>query len=476
VGVPLITTFFKKNMEMKKTIKKVILLCLVVGVAVIMGTCSKKQEPNISAPVLNATGNATSSLAALAIYPIDESTIRLDTLNSYKAGPIPFSGDSNQQPTGSTLRVFENDVELGPAHTFHEDIRQIGRGSFSHWGTDIYFSTSDNTNPLTNGRKYAYIIAGIAKGPVTQPGNAVGTPTTEITSKVLGYANVHRPTTGGIIGPAVTVTNLADFKAAVAGPTPKTVYVSGIIKGAGYDPVYVGSNTSIIGESGGTLEGVNLYLFTVNNVILQNLILKNYVTESSVCVKFRSHHIWIDHCDFSTDRSHGWDYWGKDIVVTEGADLITISWCKFHDTNLSVLIGALTADAVAANKDLLHVTMHHNFWYNVSEREPSLIFGNIHMFNNYHLNNGGYSIGARYGATVRTDNEYFSGCNKPLTTNLDGDPVGYFSGVTTNIYLNCGLNNITSAISDWVPNYSYSAILDPAANVPSIVQAGAGVK
>ena len=465
---------------MKKTIKKVTLLCLVLGVAVILGTCSKKQEPNISkssAPVLNATGNTTRSLAALEVYPIDVSTIRLDTLNCYKAGPIPFSGDSNQQPTGSTLKVFENDVELGPAHTFHEDIRKIGSGSFSHWGTDIYFSASDNTNPLTNGRKYAYIIAGIPKGTVTQTGNAVGNTTTGITSKVLGYATVNRPTTGGISGPTVTVTNLADFRAAVAGSVPKTVYVSGIIKGTGYDPVYVGSNTSIIGESGGTLEGINLYLFTVNNVILQNLILKNYVTESSVCLKFRSHHIWIDHCDFSTDRNHGWDYWGKDIAVTEGADLITISWCKFHDTNLSVLIGALTtADVAGANKGLLHVTMHHNLWYNVSEREPSLIFGNIHMFNNYHLNNGGYSIGSRYGATIRTDNEYFSGCHKPLTTNLDGDPVGYFSGVTTNIYSNCGPNDITSTISTWLPGYSYSAILDPAANVPAIVQAGAGAK
>jgi pectate lyase len=465
-------------MEMKKTIRKATLLCLVLGAAVILGTCSKKQEPNIrktSSPVLNATGNATSSFATLAVYPIDISIVRLDTINCYKAGPIPFSGDSNQQPTGSTLKLFENGVELGPAHTFHDDIRKIGSGSFSHWGTDIYFSASDNTNPLTNGRKYTYTLAGIAKGTVTQTGNAIGN-TTETTSSLLGYAAVNGTTTGGIGGTSVTVTNLADFRAAVARSAPKIVYVRGIIKGTGYDPVYVGSNTSIIGESGGTLEGINLYLFTVNNVILQNLILKNYVTESSICLKFRSHHIWIDHCDFSTDRNHGWDYWGKDIAVTEGADLITISWCKFHDTNLSVLIGALTANAVAANKGLLHVTMHHNLWYNVSEREPSLIFGNIHMFNNYHLNNGGYSIASRYGATVRTDNEYFSGCDKPLTTNLDGDPVGYFSGITTNIYLNCGPNNITSTISTWVPNYSYTAILDPAANVPSIVQAGAGVK
>lgn len=453
-------------METKKTITQTSLLCLVLGAVLSLGSCSKNQVSNInplnsqtSTPALNIPGNATASLATVAVYAIDVSTLRLDTGYCYKAGLIPFAGDSSQEPTGSTLRLFENGVELGPAHIFHDDIRRIGRGSFSHWKKDLFFSASDNTNPLTNGRKYTYTLAGKSTG--TNAG-------------LVGYAAVNGTTTGGMGGQSITVTTLAALKKAVAGSTPKIVYVRGAIKGLGFDPVYVGSNTSIIGETGSTLEGINLFLFTVNNVILQDLTVRNYLWECSFYVKFQSRHIWIDHCDFATDRKHGWDYWGKDIGITEGSDLVTISWCKFHDTNLSVLIGSVTSNALATNTGQLHVTLHHNFWYNTSEREPALVFGTIHMFNNYHLNNGGYSIGARFGGTVRTDNEYFSGCIKPLTTNLDGDPAGRFSGITTNIYSNCGANDITSSISTWVPAYSYSSFLDPAASVPSIVQAGAG--
>ncbi len=69
-----------------------------------------------------------------------------------------ISGDSTQALTASTLRIFENGRELGPAHTLHADIRQLGGGRFSHWGNALYFSASDNTNPMTNGRTYTYQV------------------------------------------------------------------------------------------------------------------------------------------------------------------------------------------------------------------------------------------------------------------------------------------------------------------------------
>jgi hypothetical protein len=55
----------------------------------------------------------------------------------------------------SGITVWENGVQLGPGHQRHELIRSTGGGSFSYWvqGT-LYFSTSDNTDPRTNGRKY----------------------------------------------------------------------------------------------------------------------------------------------------------------------------------------------------------------------------------------------------------------------------------------------------------------------------------
>ncbi|HOZ68266.1 MAG TPA: PKD domain-containing protein [Chitinophagaceae bacterium] len=68
--------------------------------------------------------------------------------------------DDGANPVRSTLRIFENGVELNPAHSTHYDIQTIGRGRFSHWGDGsfivLYFSASDNTNPKTNGRTYTY--------------------------------------------------------------------------------------------------------------------------------------------------------------------------------------------------------------------------------------------------------------------------------------------------------------------------------
>lgn len=54
----------------------------------------------------------------------------------------------------STLRLFEDGTELGPAHAPHGAIRDHGKGMFSHWGDQILFSASDNSDPRTNGRQY----------------------------------------------------------------------------------------------------------------------------------------------------------------------------------------------------------------------------------------------------------------------------------------------------------------------------------
>jgi hypothetical protein len=54
----------------------------------------------------------------------------------------------------SRLVVCEDDRFLGPAHCGHEDIREGGGGRFSHWGAQVYFSTRDNSDPRTNGRRY----------------------------------------------------------------------------------------------------------------------------------------------------------------------------------------------------------------------------------------------------------------------------------------------------------------------------------
>lgn len=54
--------------------------------------------------------------------------------------------------TGLTL--VEDNTPLGPAGALHDAIRNTGAGAYSLWGNYLYFSTSDNTDPAVNGRKY----------------------------------------------------------------------------------------------------------------------------------------------------------------------------------------------------------------------------------------------------------------------------------------------------------------------------------
>jgi hypothetical protein len=60
----------------------------------------------------------------------------------------------SDEEAASCLGVFEGDRQLGPGHSPHDEIRRQGNGRFSHWGAKIYLSTSDNSSPVTNGRRY----------------------------------------------------------------------------------------------------------------------------------------------------------------------------------------------------------------------------------------------------------------------------------------------------------------------------------
>lgn len=68
--------------------------------------------------------------------------------------PDLLASDCSEDPACSTLELFENGKPLGPPHHPHSEIRELGEGRYSHWGGQIYFSTSDNSDPNTNGRTY----------------------------------------------------------------------------------------------------------------------------------------------------------------------------------------------------------------------------------------------------------------------------------------------------------------------------------
>lgn len=72
---------------------------------------------------------------------------------------IPLVQPNERDDGGKSFaRLFEDDVELGPRGVAHSFIRSAGRGAFSHWGETLYFSSSDGTDPRTNGRTYVLRI------------------------------------------------------------------------------------------------------------------------------------------------------------------------------------------------------------------------------------------------------------------------------------------------------------------------------
>jgi FkbM family methyltransferase len=57
----------------------------------------------------------------------------------------------------SSVVLVEDTQALGPGHVLHVDIREHGRGRYSHWQDELYFSTSDNSDPNANGRRYTLV-------------------------------------------------------------------------------------------------------------------------------------------------------------------------------------------------------------------------------------------------------------------------------------------------------------------------------
>jgi hypothetical protein len=67
---------------------------------------------------------------------------------------VMLNADLPRTREASFLELYEDGRRLGPPHSSHDHIRNIGQGAFSHWGRELFFSTSDGSSPLTNGRNY----------------------------------------------------------------------------------------------------------------------------------------------------------------------------------------------------------------------------------------------------------------------------------------------------------------------------------
>lgn len=114
-----------------------------------------------SVPLATLLGALLATTAPAAQQPLRRFRIEKDFIRHERGFCYTASmdfGEEGDKFTGnkSGLLLFEDGKPLGPPRSAHEDIRKKGHGRYSHWTREqLYFSTSDNSDPRTNGRTYA---------------------------------------------------------------------------------------------------------------------------------------------------------------------------------------------------------------------------------------------------------------------------------------------------------------------------------
>jgi hypothetical protein len=64
--------------------------------------------------------------------------------------------DKTLVPRGSTLMLYDQGRAFGLSHFMHAHIARYGGGRFSHWDTQVLFSTPDGSDPNADPSRWSY--------------------------------------------------------------------------------------------------------------------------------------------------------------------------------------------------------------------------------------------------------------------------------------------------------------------------------
>jgi pectate lyase len=303
--------------------------------------------------------------------------------------------------------------------------------------------------------------------------------------------------------------------------------------------INVGSNTTILGLKGAKLIHANLMIGSfagptinrVSNVIVRNLTFAdaadcfpawdptdgskgNWNSAYDTVSIIGGVNVWIDHNEFSDGANVDTKqpvYVGRPYQVHDGflditreADKVTVSYNYLHDHDKTMLIGGSDTPTGYSDADKLRVTLHHNVFANLGQRIPRVRFGKLDIYNNHFItgpskgpfaNDGyGYALGAGVGSRIYAEKNFV---NRAADVKL-GDIVKNWRkdklaepGITdkdtlvatgsgqplpTDLVKEYNTAHASTALSpsDWTPTLR-AATLTPTADVPTVVDAAAGV-
>ncbi|MEE2570515.1 pectate lyase [Pseudarthrobacter sp. J64] len=274
------------------------------------------------------------------------------------------------------------------------------------------------------------------------------------------------------------------------------------------------SNTTIVGATPeSTITGAALRINGATNVIFRNLTVRdahdcfpswdptdgaegNWNSEYDMLqVINKATHVWIDHSTFtdapnldSNQPLHfGRPFQVHDgaVDVTNGSDLVTMSFNRFADHDKLLLIGS-TDSPTRGDPGKLRVTIHHNVFENVGQRAPRVRFGQVDVYNNHFLVTGDSTIPYGYTLGAGFDSHLYAEANA-FTLPADIDPasiIGRYKGTAITTIGNAVNGQITDLLAEynaaatpenqlvtdtsWTP--SFRTQVHPAQSVPALLQ------
>ncbi|MER7483518.1 pectinesterase family protein [Streptomyces sp. NPDC126510] len=291
-----------------------------------------------------------------------------------------------------------------------------------------------------------------------------------------GFASVdslgQNGTYGGRGGQVVTVKTQAELEKYATATQPYVIVVAGTIA---MNPVgkeiKVQSDKTIVGRgTAGHIVGGGFFLGRgVHNVIIRNLTIRDAYQgiwndkdhDFDAVQMDGAHHVWIDH----NDLRHMAD--GL-IDVRKDSTNVTVSWNRLSDNNKTFGIG--WTENVKTD-----ITIHHNWIRETEQRNPSTDnAAHAHLYNNWLEDAPGTAIKSAYGNYSRggtkmvLENSLFQGIKNPVVKDSGATVVqrgNSFSGTS-------GRNESGGSAFD--PKTYYPYTLDKAADLPSVLKAGAG--
>lgn len=134
----------------------------------VCNTCTQRGANEYRSEIVDGMVVCTSPIAKFIITGANEKKYAPDTVVDLKT-PFEKAGgfawkvdlheytdmaDDSEHQQRSQLLVLEDGQPVALRHSLHDHVRTIGRGTYSHWTSYLLFSTTDNTDPNTNGRRY----------------------------------------------------------------------------------------------------------------------------------------------------------------------------------------------------------------------------------------------------------------------------------------------------------------------------------